>query len=121
MANSTPNPEPEWVIVSEDEVDESKFAFDLIGSQLEGEFLGIRTLDNPDGAYTQYRFEAADGDVWFVNGNYNLQQGMRNVRVGSQCRITYVSDKDTGQATPMRIFTVEVARRRPSRPAADNS
>lgn len=121
MANSDPQSQPEWVTVSEDEVDELKFTFDLIGEALTGEFLGTRTLNNPDGPYTQYRYESSDGQVWFVNGNYSLQQGMQNVRIGSLCRITYVADKDTGQATPMRIFSVEVARRKPSRPQAEST
>lgn len=109
--------ESEWVVVSEDELNETKWNFELIGESLTGEYLGSRSLDNKDGGYTQYRFQVGD-DIYFVNGNYSLTRGMSSVRTGSLCRITYVADKDTGQATPMRIFTVEVARRRAVKPQA---
>lgn len=117
MANSpvNPNSDSEWVTVSEDELNETKWNFEILGESLTGEYLGSRTLDNRDGAYTQYRFRVGE-DIYFINGNYSLSRGMGNVRTGSLCRITYVTDKDTGQATPMRIFTVEVARRRPVKP-----
>jgi hypothetical protein len=114
-ATQTPAPKPdatpEWVTVSEDEVDEVKFTFDALGEELIGEYLGTRNLGNENGTYTQYRFKLA-GDVYaFVNGNYSLSQGMRPVRIGSMVRITWVDEKDTGQDSLMRIFRVDVARK----------
>lgn len=108
---ATSDPTPEWTTVSEEEVDEDKFQFDMIGEELIGTYLGTRTLSNDNGGYTQYRYELSDGQYVFVNGNYSLQAGMRNVRIGSLCRVTYIADKDTGQASPMRIYRVDVAKR----------
>ena len=112
MANAKDTPDPQWTTVSEEDVNEIKFAFDVIGDELIGTYLGTRDQSNDNGSYTQYRYEDTDdGTVYFVNGNYSLSAGMRTVRIGSLCRITYVADKDTGQATPMRIYRVDVARR----------
>lgn len=111
MATTDPNPSPEWTTVSEDEADDDKFQFDLIGEELIGTYLGTRQLSNEQGAYTQYRYELSDGQTVFVNGNYSLQAGMRNVRIGNLCRITFTGEKDTGQASLLKLFRVDVAKR----------
>jgi len=101
----------QWGDVSTPEVDEVKFNFDVLGDQFTGIYLGQRTSQNERGSYLQYRFEGEDGITYFINGNFNLTNSMKNVRINQLTRITWVDEKDTGQATPMRIFKVEVGRR----------
>jgi hypothetical protein len=101
----------DFVTVSEGTAEpEIKIVFDTIGDSFTGTYLGSRTMDNQDGSYIQYRFEK-DNEIYFVNANYNLRQGFKTVRAGSKVRITYTDDLDTGQASPMRCFKVEVARK----------
>lgn len=101
----------DFVVVSNGEVPEpeTKLAVEEIGDQFTGEYLGTRKLDNESGGYTQARFKI-EGDVYFMNANYSLRQGLSTVRSGQRVRITYMADVDTGQITPMRVYQVEVAR-----------
>jgi len=99
-----------WTTVSDAEVDENKVSFDTIGDQFIGTYLGQRTVTNADGSYIQFRFRGTDDAVYFTNGNYSLQRGMADVRVGKMVRLTYESDKDVGQRSPLRIFRVDVKR-----------
>lgn len=101
----------EFAVVSEGTVEpEIKIVFDTIGDEFVGTYLGTRTMDNVDGKYIQYRF-THENETYFVNGNYSLREGMKNVRAGAKVRLRYVADIDTGQASPMRAFEVAVARR----------
>lgn len=105
----------EFTVVADGSAEpESKVAFDTIGDEFIGTFLGTRTIPNADGSYVQYRFKQ-DGtnEICFINANYNLREGMQNVRAGTKVRIRYVSDVDTGMAQPMRTFEVAVAKRKP--------
>jgi len=88
---------------------ENKIIFENIGESFTGTYLGMRKMENADGNYQQARFDQ-DGVVHFVNVNYSLREGLKTVRNGQKTRITYVEDLDTGQASPMRVYTVEVAR-----------
>jgi hypothetical protein len=106
----TQAPESGWKTVSEDEVDETKVVFDTIGDIFVGRYLGQRTLSNADGSYIQLRFQGEDGNHYFTNANYSLQKAFDGMRAGTTCRITFVSEKDTGQRTPMRVFRVDVRR-----------
>jgi hypothetical protein len=107
----TDTPSDEWQTVSEDEVDETKIVFDTIGDSFTGIYIGSRTIENDEGKFTQYRYKAGD-EVYFTNAGYSLMRGMTNVPKGSACRITFSSERDTGRESPMRIFTVEVPKRR---------
>lgn len=108
------NGQDEFVTVSDGQVTpETKIVFDTIGDQFTGNYLGTRTMNNPDGSYQQARFEM-NGETFFANANFNLREGLKNVRPGSKVRITYTNDLDTGQSLPMRIFKVEVARKNAS-------
>jgi hypothetical protein len=101
----------EFVTVSTGEVKpETKIIFDTKGDSFTGIFLGMRQMDNPEGSYQQARFEN-NGEIYFVNANFNLRDGLKNVRAGSKVRVTYTNDLDTGQVKPMRCFKVEVARK----------
>lgn len=98
----------QWKTVSEEgSEEETKIVFDSMGDSFVGKFLGTRQIDNADGNYTQARFEA-NGEVYFTNLGYSLRRGLSNVRVGSLVRVTWTDEQDTGQASPMRIFRVEV-------------
>lgn len=90
-------------------VPETKIVFDTIDDSFTGKYLGMREVPNSEGNYKQARFDD-QGDIYFVNANHSLREGLKSVRIGSIVRITYVDDLDTGQAQPMRIFKVEVAR-----------
>lgn len=102
--------EYDFTTVSSGEViPETKIVFDTIDDSFTGKYLGMRTVPNAEGNYQQARFEN-DGEIYFVNANHSLREGLAKVRTGSVTRITYTDDLDTGQPQPMRIFKVEVAR-----------
>jgi hypothetical protein len=109
----------EWTTVSQDEVDETKVTFDLLGDEFIGTYIGTRQQANDNGSYTQLLFTGTDGLRYFVNANYSLTDGFKKVRPNNVVRITYVADKDTGQQSLMRIYRVDVAR--PARPAPAQS
>lgn len=101
----------EWETVSEEEHDETKVTFDNWGDQFIGDYIGSRQVENENGKFTQFTFK--DGELYyFINGNWALTRAMANVPKGSRCRITYVSDKDTGKETPMMLYRVDVPRKR---------
>lgn len=99
----------EWQQVSEDDVEETKLTFDNMNEPFIGEYIGPRKVENENGTFTQYRFRK-DGFTYFTNANFALHQAMQKVRIGKTVRITWISERDTGQATPMRIFKVDVKR-----------
>lgn len=88
---------------------ETKIVFDTIDDSFTGKYLGMRDVPNPEGTYQQARFQDGE-DIYFTNANHSLRDGLKNVRIGSIVRITYVDDLDTGQANTMRLYKVEVAR-----------
>lgn len=109
----------EWTTVSDAEAqEETKIVFEDIGDEFVGEFLGFRQLqDQASGQhYTQARFRQ-DEEIYFTRANHSMKNGLDNVRVGQTVRIVYASDIDTGQASPMRGFTVQVGRAKTIRAA----
>lgn len=90
---------------------ETKIVFDTFGDTFTGTYLGMRSITNDQGSYQQARFQTDDG-IFFTNANYSLKEGLKSVRTGTITRVTFVNDLDTGQASPMRIFTIEVSRKR---------
>ena len=105
-----PDTEAQWKTISEDEVDETKIVFDTVGDIFIGRYLGQRTLSNSDGNYTQLRFQGEDGVHYFTNANYSLMKSFTDMRPGTTVRITFVSEKDVGQRSPMRVFRVDTRR-----------
>jgi hypothetical protein len=102
----------EFVTVSSGESEpETKMVFDTIGDQFTGTYLGMRQQTNDNGNYQQARFSDDAGEIYFTNAGYSLRNGLRDVSAGTKVRITFSSESDTGQANPMRNFTVEVARK----------
>jgi hypothetical protein len=112
----------QWRTVSEEEHDETKLRFENWNDQFIGTYTGNRRVENENGKYTQFTFEA-NGLHYFVNSNWALMRAMTNVVKGQQVRITYIGDKDTGQETPMKLFKVDVAKRRltPAARTPDNT
>jgi|SRR5215472_4355851 len=108
--------EYEWTTISEEQEDEEKVSFDVLGDEFIGTYLGKRDQANDNGSYVQLRFRGTDELAYFINANWSLTNAMKNVRPNMMVRVTYIGDKDTGQASPMRIFRVDVAR--PKRPGA---
>ena len=104
-------PEYEFVTVSsaDQTVQENKIQFEMIGDTWTADkYLGMRDM----GSYEQARFQKGT-EIFFVNANYSLRDGLKNVRPNTgPVRLTFTEEVDTGQAQPMRVFTVEVARRR---------
>jgi len=107
----------EWSTVSEEDVNETRVSFDMLGDEFIGTYLGSRQQANEGNGYTQYRFRGTDEEVYYISANWSLSSGMKSVRPNMLVRITYVADKDTGQASPMRIYRVEVANRKRQTPA----
>jgi hypothetical protein len=104
-----------WTTVSDEAANEpeTKIVFDQVGDEFTGKYLGMRMVEPSDPAeqpYRQARFERAEGELFFTNTGHSLRTGLKDVRVGSMVRITYTDNLDTGQASPMRIFRVEVGR-----------
>lgn len=106
----------QWATVSEDDVDEEKFTFDVLGDQFIGDYIGVRIVDGTDGKITQFRFTAAER-FYFINAGWSLIQGMSNVRKGMRVRITWTGERDTGQPSKMRLFRVDVSKVKPTSPA----
>jgi hypothetical protein len=60
-----------------------------------------------------YDIEGDAGDLWTLNGNFDLDTKFRKVRIGSYVRVTFVSEEEVGSdnrgLAPRRIFKVEVS------------
>lgn len=103
-----------WKTVSDpaQTVEETKIIFDTIGDEFIGTYLGMREVDGGEnGSYKQARFQV-ESDLYFVNANFSLRAGLKNVRNGSLVRIEFTSEQDTGQSSPMRVYTVQVGTRK---------
>lgn len=100
----------EWEEVSEEDVDEIKQTFDVLGEVFTGIYLGYRQTQTDSGILTQYRFRKGEL-TYFINGTWSLMQGMAKVPANSPCRIQWISERDTGQPSPMRIFKVDIPKR----------
>jgi hypothetical protein len=100
-----------FVTVSDGQAEqETKIVIDTLGDSFTGKYLGMRDIPTANGSYQQARFEL-DGDIYFVNANYSLRDGLSKVRTGTVTRFTWTDELDTGQEMPMRIFKVETKRR----------
>lgn len=47
------------------------------------------------------------GDEMFINATRDLERKLRKVPNGSQIRVQWISSMNTGQKTPMRVFSVQ--------------
>jgi hypothetical protein len=125
MADANPAAKPvsdpiQWNTISEGNAEpETKIVMEEIGDKFRGIYLGMRQMPaNENGAgYQQARFEGVDnsgingtGEVYFINANYSLRDGLKTVRTGTLTQFEWVDELDTGQSQPMRVFRVETAR-----------
>jgi hypothetical protein len=103
----------EFVTVSDGQAEaETKVVFEVVGDSFTGDdYLGMRTIPTENGSYQQARFKNGD-EIFFINANYSLRDGLKTVRIHSRVRMTWTDELDTGQELPMRIFKVEVAKRK---------
>jgi hypothetical protein len=116
---ATNAPVDEWTTVAEGTAEpEIKIVLERMGEFFAGTFLGFREMPSNDQGkgYKQARFDEFDGadnptDVYFMNANYSLVEGLKNVRPGTRTRITWTDELDTGQKNLMRVYKVETARR----------
>jgi hypothetical protein len=104
----------EWIVVSEEDSEETKIVFDTVGDSFTGVYLGPRRIENEDGSFMQHRF-AVGTDKYFTNGNHSMNTGLSQVTKGSLVRVTWTGEKDTGRPDPMRVFRVEKSKIRPKR------
>lgn len=86
-----------------DVVTESQIVFDTIGDTFTGIFVG---WSETDGGIAQAHFRNDDGE-FFTNCGWSLKQQLKAVKKGSLTKLTFTSEQDTGQPSPMRIFRVQ--------------
>lgn len=95
------------------EVDaESQIVLENEGDGWIGQFLG---MDAPNAnGIVQAHFERVTGldntplgDGMFINAGKDLQNKLKNVPANSQVRIEWTSSMNTGQKSPMRVFSVK--------------
>jgi hypothetical protein len=100
----------QWKTVSDSTQtdEETKIIWDTVGDDFVGTYLGMREIESDSGKFKQARF-SADGVTYFCNANYSLRQGLKDVRPRTLVRVEFTSEQDTGQDSPMRVFTVQVA------------
>lgn len=94
-----PQSDDEWT----DVVTESQIVFDTIGDTFTGIFIG---WSETDGGIAQAHFKNGDGE-FFTNCGWSLKQQLKAVKKGSLTKLTFTSEQDTGQPSPMRIFRVQ--------------
>lgn len=59
---------------------------------------------------TLWDVSGANGELWTLNGNFDLDSKLKKIRMGNRVRITYKEDKEVGPGlSDMRIFKVETA------------
>lgn len=114
----------EWTTVTDGNVapePEVKIVFEEYGDEYVGEFLGYRHLTDRDSGqnYTQARFRDPDGTICYTRANHSMREGLDRVPIGSQTRLVYATDTDTGMASPMRTFTVQTKGRAVAQPSAE--
>lgn len=97
------NDEEGW----EDVDSEAQIVFDTIGDRFVGTFVGWSESESK--GIPQAHFVNDEGK-FFVNCGWSLKQQLKDVAKGTLCRLIYVADQDTGQASPMMIFKVQIKR-----------
>lgn len=114
-----PSDDDQFIEVSGSELPEMGqfYKFESIGESLTGLIQKRRV--NPARVVGDARFKeqslwdlrGGNGELWTINGNFDLDSKLKKVRVGSKVRVTYVDDKDLGaDINPMRIYKVEIAK-----------
>lgn len=106
------------------------FKFESLGDKVEGIYKSRRrnpakTGQNGERFKEQTLYDVADektGEIQFtIAGNWDLDNKMKQVKIGSYIRVTYASDEDTSNNTnisPMKVYKVEHGPAEKKSPAA---
>lgn len=106
--NAEPEANSEW---GQEVEAESQIVLEVEGDGFTGRLIGV---DPPNrNGITQAHIEKAQaltgeiiGDA-FINAGRDLERKLRKVPEGSEIRVQWTSSLDTGQKTPMRVYTVQ--------------
>lgn len=105
--NEPNNGDDDWDEVSA----ESQIVFDTRGDQFIGRFMGMDNLGSSNIYQAHFEGYGKDaGENYFTNAGYDLRKKLEKVPPKTLVRITYIDDKDTGQAQPMRVYKVDQKR-----------
>jgi hypothetical protein len=88
--------------------------FEKFGDVFIGKYTGVeKIIPDKDDPFEILTFEDDRGKRYSISPSYKLQRAFYLVPEGSWCRITYVSNIDTGKAEPMKDYRVDVRRGTP--------
>jgi hypothetical protein len=84
--------------------------FTEIGDEFIAVYSGSGSVRRSDGSEMRqdrfYRTEDGEKVKYFINTPHALKSALDKVRVGNEVRIQYTDDRETGQASPMKLFAV---------------
>lgn len=87
--------------------------FATVGTQFIGKYVSqaeeTSTFNNIEKKRVVYTFENRQGK-FKIDPNPDLRKRLATLKIDEIARITYVADKDVGQASPMKVFKLEVAK-----------
>lgn len=83
---------------------EGQVKFDIDGDEFIGKLLGWSETDN---GIAQAHFDSPNHGKVFINVGWDLKRQLKQVKVGTMCRITRIGVQDTGRDTPMVLFRVQ--------------
>jgi hypothetical protein len=103
----------EWETVHVEAPDQ--VLFDVLGDTFSGVYDGSEEIDpkdekDPDKRFTQLKFHVEDNH-YVINAGYELAQAFATIDQGSTVRIRLVKLVNVGQASPMKSFRVDVAKK----------
>jgi hypothetical protein len=94
-----------------DETGADVVTFDHHGQSVVGIFRGSEEMVDDDGEkFDMASFTAPDGKPFVIFPGKGLRRIIYKLSIGEWARITYRGDIDTGKPSPMKAFTVEVAK-----------
>lgn len=91
--------------------------FDTIGTEFVGKYLSqeeeTSTFNGESRKSTVYTFMNKQGS-FKVNPPADLRKRLATLKIGEIAKIIYVSDKDIGKPSPMKVFKLMVAKTGPT-------
>lgn len=112
MADKTPDKqwnEEQW---GQEVEAESQIVLEAEGEGFIATFLGMDPA-NANGIIQAHLEKVSDlneqwlGDAMFINAGRDLERKLRAIPNGSQIRVQWKSSMNTGQKSPMRVFSVQ--------------
>jgi hypothetical protein len=101
--NATDDANPEW----EEIPAEQQIVLEGIGDFFTGTYHG---MDMQKSGIWQAHFTLNEGTDAFINAGHDLKQKLDKVAKESFVKVTWESELNTGQRTPMRVYRVQVRR-----------